>query len=104
MRDIIKMVGIYVVVVFALFGVMLAVTGKRKTSPYLLFAISDLICGLPVIGVAMFDILTPGGDLNGLFGTLLLMIYVPTVIVLLLIDIVAWLTVKKKRVTESTER
>ena len=51
-----------------------------------------------VAGIALYDILTPGGDLNGMFGQILLMVYIPTVVVMIIGDIIVWhITTKNKQ-------
>ena len=92
MDTLLLMIGIFVGIVFGLFGLVRVILNKlhHTVSPYLLFGGVVIVCALPVVGFAMYDILTPGGDLNGMLGQLLLMIVVPTVVVLLIGDGVFW--------------
>ncbi len=93
MKWLIGMIGVYAAIVFVLFGVLLVVTRKKEISPFKLFAVADLICGGIVLGFAILDFVIPGGDLNGLLGELLLLIYGPTAIVFLLGDVLVWFIV-----------
>ena len=99
MDTLILAVGIFVGIVFGISKLICVIAKKhnRNMSPYLTFGIVDIVCGLIVIGFAMYDILTPGGDLNGMLGQILLMIFVPTVIMLLIADIVLWHSKTKKK-------
>ncbi|MBQ5330878.1 MAG: hypothetical protein J6F31_06470 [Oscillospiraceae bacterium] len=92
-------IAIYSVPVFALTALAVFI-GKlfgRKLSPYLVFGIADIVCMIAVIAVALWDILTPGGDLNGLFGQVLLMMFVPTAVALLIGDIILWRKSKNRK-------
>ena len=99
MDTLIVTVGIFTGIVFGIWKLILTIAKKhnRNVSPHLLFGIVDIVCGLIVVGFAMYDILTPGGDLNGMLGQILLLIYVPTVVVLLIIDIFLWHNKTKKK-------
>ena len=92
-------VGIFAGIVFGISKLVLTFAKRhdRNVSPYLVFGIVDIVCGLIVAGFAMFDILTPGGDLNGMLGQILLLVFIPTVIVLLIADIVLWHSKTKKK-------
>lgn len=68
----------------------------KNISPYLIFGIVDILSGLAVLGLAIIDFNTMGGDLNGILGQLALMIFEPTVIVLLIADLIIW-RIKTKR-------
>lgn len=69
---------------------------RKNISPYLIFGIVDILSGLAVLGLAILDFNTMGGDLNGILGQLALMIFEPTVIVLLIADLIIW-RIKTKR-------
>lgn len=99
MSTVMLAVGIFAGIVFGIFKLVCIAVKKhnRNVSPYLIFGITDLLCGLLVVGFAMYDILSPGGDLNGMLGQILLMIYVPTTVVLLIGDIVLWHSKTKKK-------
>ena len=99
MDTLIVTVGIFTGIVFGIWKLILTIAKKhnRNVSPHLLFGIVDIVCGLIVVGFAMYDILTPGGDLNGMLGQILLLIYVPTAVVLLIIDIFLWHNKTKKK-------
>lgn len=91
-------VGIFAGIVFGVCKLILIIAKKhnRNVSLYLTFGIVDIVCGLIVVGLAMYDILTPGGDLNGMLGQILLLVFVPMVIVLLIADIFLWHNKTKK--------
>ena len=99
MDTLILTAGIFTGTVFGIWKLTLIIAKKlnRNVSPYLTFGIVDIVCGLIVIGIAMYDILTPGGDLNGMLGQILLLIFVPTMIVLLIADILLWHSKTKKK-------
>lgn len=86
------MILIFVFFVICMTCLILKITKKldRKISSYLVFGIATGLCGLIVVGIALYDILTPGGDLNGMFGQILLMIYIPTVVVMIIGDFIVW--------------
>ena len=90
METLVVAVGIFAGIVFGITKLVCVIAKKkqRTVSPYLVFGIADIICGLIVCGIAAYDILTPGGDLNGMLGQILLMIFVPTVVVLLIADLI----------------
>ena len=92
MTTIIQYVGIYAAVVFGISGLVRLITKKlgKNISLYLIFGIVDIFCALMITAVALYDILTPGGDLNGLFGTVLLIVFIPVSVVLLIGDVVLW--------------
>ena len=68
----------------------------KKASPYLLFAIADIIIGLLILGFSIYDFNTAEGEFAGILGELALLIGEPIVIVLLIIDAIAWYTSRKK--------
>ncbi len=61
----------------------------KKASPYLLFAIADIIIGLLILGFAIYDLNTAEGEFAGILGELVLLIGEPIVVVLLIIDAIA---------------
>lgn len=92
METLLNYIGVYVGIVFGITALVCVISKKRNrpVSPYLVFGVTDIICGLIIAGFSLWDILTPGGDLNGLLGHLLLMIYAPTAVVLLIADLIVW--------------
>jgi hypothetical protein len=68
----------------------------KKASPYLLFAIADIIIGLLILGFAIYDINTAEGEFAGILGELALLIGEPIVVVLLIIDAIAWFKSRRK--------
>ena len=92
-------VRIFAGIVFGIWKLILIIAKKhdRNVSPHLIFGIVDIVCGLIVVGFAMYDILTPGGDLNGMLGQILLLVFVPTVIVLLIADILKYSVLPQDR-------
>ena len=92
MSTIMEFLAVYAVIVFGIFGLIQLITKKlgKNISSYLIFGIADIAVALIITIVALLDILTPGGDLNGLFGTALLMFFIPIAAVMLIVDIVLW--------------
>ena len=80
--------GIIILLAFA----VMAVCGKmeKKISPYLIFAIVDIACGIGILIFAIYDFNTSVGEFAGFFGELALKIGEPIVVVLLIIDIIIW--------------
>lgn len=68
----------------------------KKASPYLLFAIADIIIGLLILGFAIYDFNTAEGEFAGILGELALLIGAPIVVVLLIIDAIAWFKSRRK--------
>ena len=68
----------------------------KKASPYLLFAIADIIIGLLILGFAIYDFNTAEGEFAGILGELTLLIGEPIVVVLLIIDAIAWFKSRRK--------
>jgi hypothetical protein len=62
----------------------------KKVSPYLLFAIADVLIGLLILGFAIYDFNTAVGEFAGILGEMVLLIGEPIVVVLLIIDAIAW--------------
>ena len=99
MTTLIAMILIFIIFVISMSDLILRISKKlnRKVSSYLTFGIATVLSGLIVSVVALYDILTPGGDLNGMFGQILLLVYIPTVIVMIIGDIIVWrITIKNK--------
>lgn len=69
----------------------------RRTSPYLVFAGTDILIGICVAAYAVYDIQTDTGWFAGLLGTLLLIFVLPIVLVLLLADVLVWKLKKPKQ-------
>ena len=68
----------------------------KKACPYLLFAIADILIGLLILGFAIYDFNTAVGEFAGILGEMALLIGEPIVIVLLIIDAIAWNMSRKK--------
>jgi heme/copper-type cytochrome/quinol oxidase subunit 3 len=73
------------VMVFAICG-----KSRKKVSPYLIFAIVDIAFGIFFLVFAIYDFHTAVGEFAGILGQLALMIGIPTVVILLIIDIIVW--------------
>ncbi|MBQ5989841.1 MAG: hypothetical protein IJL67_10135 [Oscillospiraceae bacterium] len=97
MQMLFTMILLFVLLVICLNDMILMIAKKlnRKISSYMTFGATVVLCGLIVISIALYDILTPGGDLNGMFGQILLMVYIPTVVVMITGDVIVW-HIKKK--------
>ena len=68
----------------------------KNASPYLLFAIADIIIGLLILGFAIYDFNTAVGEFAGILGELTLLIGEPIVVVLLIIDAIVWYKSRRK--------
>lgn len=68
----------------------------KKASPYLLFAIANILIGLLILGFAIYDFNTAEGEFAGILGELALLIGAPIVVVLLIIDAIAWFKSRRK--------
>ena len=68
----------------------------KKASPYLLFAIADIFIGLLILGFAIYDFNTAVGEFAGILGEMVLLIGEPIVVVLLIIDAIAWNMSRRK--------
>ena len=69
----------------------------KSASPYLIFAVTDILIGICVAAYAIYDIQTSTGWFAGLLGTLLLIFVLPIVLVLLLADVLVWKLKKPKK-------
>ena len=100
MTTLATMILIFILIVVGMTILIFKIAKKlnRKVSAYLIFGIATVLCGLIVAGIALLDILTPGGDLNGMLGQILLMVYIPTVVVMLIGDTIIWRINAKKRI------
>ena len=67
----------------------------KNTSPYVLFAIVDIIFGLGCVGFAIYDFKTAVGEFAGILGTIVLYIGGGTALALLIIDIIVWMVNKR---------
>ena len=68
----------------------------KTASPYLLFAIADILIGLLILGFAIYDFNTAVGEFAGILGEMALLIGEPIVVVLLIIDAIAWYMSRRK--------
>lgn len=72
------------------FIVWIAKNLGKHLSLYKVFGIVDVVWGAAVLTIAVIEFVMPGGDLHGLFGTVMLLIFEPGVIVFLIVDIVLY--------------
>ena len=63
---------------------------EKNLSIYKVFGIVDVFWGVAILIIAIIEFMTPGGDLHGLFGTVMLLIFEPGVIIFLIVDIVLY--------------
>ena len=68
----------------------------KNASPYLQFAIADILIGLLILGFAIYDFNTAVGEFAGILGEMVLLIGEPIVVVLLIIDAIAWYMSRRK--------
>lgn len=68
----------------------------KELSIFRVFGVVDVIAGIVVLIVAIIEMVTPGGDMNGLFGQVILLFFEPTVIICLIIDILLYKKIGKK--------
>ena len=69
----------------------------KSASPYLVFAVTDILIGVCVAAYAIYDIQTSTGWFAGLLGVLLLISVLPIAAVFLLVDILVWWLKKPKQ-------
>lgn len=62
----------------------------KYLSIYKVFGIVDVFWGVVILIIAIIEFITPGGDMHGLFGTVMLLIFEPGVILFLIGDIVLY--------------
>lgn len=86
-----------VIFLVSLLIVRLAKHFGKHLSIYKVFGILDVIWGIMVLITAVIEFVTPGGDLHGLFGTVVLLIFEPGVILFLLADILLYRMQSKKK-------
>lgn len=72
------------------FIVWLAKYLGKNISLYKVFGIVDVLWGVAVLIIAIIEYVMLGGDLHGLFGTVMLLIFEPGVILFLIVDIVLY--------------
>lgn len=63
----------------------------KHISPYAAFAAADITVGIAATIFSVYDIKTDDGFLAGILGKVVLSIAIPTVVLLLLTDIIIWL-------------
>ena len=68
----------------------------KYLSLYKVFGIVDVFWGVAILIIAIVEYVMPGGDLHGLFGTVMLLIFEPGVILFLIVDIVLYRKQAKK--------
>ena len=69
---------------------------KKEWSPYKVFGVLDVLVGIAAAIVAIVEFVTPGGDLHGLFGMVVLLMFEPGVIIFLIADIFLYKKIGKK--------
>lgn len=62
----------------------------KSLSLHKVFGIVDVAWGVVILIIALIEFMVPGGDMHGLFGTVILLIFEPGVIIFLIIDIVLY--------------
>ena len=62
----------------------------------MILAIVDILMGLVLLGFALYDFNTSVGEFAGILGQLALIIGEPVVVVILIVDVIAWFLYKKK--------
>lgn len=87
---ILNIVVFVVLFLISRFVVWLAKNFGKQLSLYKVFGTVDVFWGVAVLIVASIEFLMPGGDLHGLFGTVMLLIFEPGVILFLIVDIVLY--------------
>ena len=85
------------ITILGLLAVIIVKSTGIKASPFLVFAIVDIVIGLIILGFAIYDYKTAVGEFAGIFGELALVFGEPVVAIILIIDIVVWRVDKKKR-------
>lgn len=74
---------------FLFTGIIKAI--RKKASPYFVFAIVNFVLGMGTAIFSIYDIKTDTDEwFRGLVGTVLLVFVIPFIIVLLIIDFIAW--------------
>ena len=96
----INIVVLAVILLISQFIVWLAKKSGKHLSFYKVFGIADVLWGAAILIIAVIEFITPGGDLHGLFGTVMLLIFEPGVILFLIVDIVLY----RKQLKKDTER
>ena len=77
------MAAVYALLMFVVYLVLRRIFSR--CGKYLLLGISDVVAFLVVLAVALLDICTPGGDLNGMLGQILLLVYGPVAVIILIL-------------------
>ena len=85
------------ITILGLLAVIIVKSTGIKASPFLVFAIVDIVIGLIILGFAVYDFKSAVGEFAGILGELALVIGEPVVAIILIIDIVVWRVDKKKR-------
>lgn len=94
MRWLLVMAAVYALLMFVVYLVLRRIFSR--CGKYLLLGISDVVAFLVVLVVALLDICTPGGDLNGMPGQILLLIYGPVAVVVMVVILIVWWRNKKR--------
>lgn len=98
--DIITFVAVAAVVCTFVFVCFLVITIAKKVSadvsPYVIFAIADIVFGLSAVVYGIYDMLTDVGFMGGILGFLIIITALPIMFILLLIDFIVWKIHSKK--------
>lgn len=73
----------------------------KTISAYKVFGIVDAVFIVIIIIMAVVDIVTPGGDLNGILGTVLLLIFGIPAVVCLIVDYILYIKIGKNDTKEN---
>ena len=87
---IINIVVFVILLLISQFIVWLAKKIGKCLSLYKVFGIVDVFWGVAILILAIIEFVMPGGDLHGLFRTVVLLIFEPGVILFLIVDIVLY--------------
>lgn len=93
---IINIVAVVILLLISQFIVWVAKKLGKNLSFYKVFGIVDVFWGVAILIIAIIEFMMPGGDLHGLFGTVMLLIFEPGVLLFLIVDIVLYRKQLKK--------
>ncbi len=94
MRELLVMAAVYALLMFVVYLILRRIF--RRLGKYLLLGISDVVAFLVVLAVALLDICTPGGDLNGMLGQILLWVYGPVAFIVMVVIVVLGVRSRKR--------
>jgi hypothetical protein len=71
---------------------------SRNLSSYAVFAVTDTVLAIAVASYAIYDIKTDTSEfMSGLLGCILLMFVIPTLVLLLVVNLIIWWIKRKKK-------